>query len=163
MAGLIPFNRKYSAVLPTGFEDVYNMLDDFFSDGAGLKRNLARDTFKIDVEETPEAFKIQAELPGVKKEEIDLSLNDGKLSIAVKREENTEEEKKNYIHKERRATSMVRNIYLGDAKTEGIKAKLEEGILTITVEKERKVDKVFSIEIQCSPQRFPRAFHAFPI
>ena len=83
MAGLIPFNRKYSAVLPTGFEDFYNVLDDFFSEGSSGRRNLARDTFKIDVEETPEDFKIQAELPGVKKEEIDLALNDGKLSISV--------------------------------------------------------------------------------
>jgi HSP20 family protein len=148
MAGLIPFNRKYSAVLPTGFEDFYNVLDDFFSEGSGLRRNLTRDTFKIDVEETPEDFKIQAELPGVKKEEIGLALNDGKLSISVRKEENAEEEKKNYIHRERRLSSMVRSVYLGDAKAEGIKAKLEEGILTITVEKERKVDKAVSIEIE---------------
>ena len=148
MAGLIPFNRKYSAVLPTGFEDFYNVLDDFFSEGSSGRRNLARDTFKIDVEETPEDFKIQAELPGVKKEEIDLALNDGKLSISVKKEENVEEEKKNYIHRERRLSSMVRSVYLGDAKAEGIKAKLEDGILTITVEKERKVDKAVSIAIE---------------
>jgi HSP20 family protein len=148
MAGLIPFNRKYTAVLPTGFEDIYNMLDDFFSDGTGLRRNLAKDTFKIDVEETSEEFRIQAELPGVRKEEVGLELNDGKLTISVKKEENVEEEKKNYIHKERRSSSMVRNIYLGDAKAEGIKAKLEDGILTITVEKERKVNKAVPIEIQ---------------
>jgi HSP20 family protein len=149
MAGLIPFNRKYSAVLPAGFEDFYNVLDDFFSDGSGLRRNLAKDTFKLDVEETPEEFKIQAELPGVKKEEVDLALNDGKLTISVKKEENAEEEKKNYIHKERRSTSMVRSIYLGDAtRAEGIKAKLEDGILTIKVAKERKEDKVVSIAIE---------------
>jgi HSP20 family protein len=147
MAGLIPFNRKYSAVLPGGFEDFYNVLDDFFSEGPGPRRNLARDTFKIDVEETPREFRIQAELPGIKKEEINLALNDGKLSISVKKEENVEEEKKNYIHKERRLSSMVRNVYLGDARAEGIKAKLEEGILTITVEKEQKTDKAVSIEI----------------
>ena len=43
---------------------------------------------------------------------------------------------------------MVRSVYLGDAKAEGIKAKLEDGILTITVEKERKVDKAVSIAIE---------------
>jgi HSP20 family protein len=148
MAGLIPFNRKYAAMLPTGFEEFYNVLDDFFSEGPGPKRNLARDTFKLDVEETPEEFKIQAELPGIKKEEIDLALSDGKLTISVKKEENVEEEKKNYIHRERRVSSMARNIYLGDAKAEGIKAKLEDGILTIVVEKERKADKTVSIEIE---------------
>jgi HSP20 family protein len=148
MAGLIPFNRKYSAVLPTGFEDFYNVLDDFFSGGTEIRRSLARDTFKLDVEETAEEFKIQAELPGVKKEEIGLELNDGKLTISVKKEENVEEEKKNYIHRERRLNSMTRSIYLGDVKAEGINAGLEHGILTISVKKEQEANKTVSIEIK---------------
>ena len=148
MAGLIPFNRKYSAVLPTGFEDFYNVLDDFFSGGTEIRRNLARDTFKIDVEENPEEFRIHAELPGVRKEEIGLELNEGKLTIFVKKEESIEEEKKNYIHRERRLNSMTRSIYLGDVKAEGIKASLDSGILTISVEKEQKTNKTVSIEIK---------------
>jgi HSP20 family protein len=148
MTGLIPFNRKYGATLPVGFEDFYNVLDDFFSDGAGVRRNLARDTFKLDVEETPEAFKIQAELPGVKKEEIGLELNEGILTIAVKKEENSEEEKKNYIHRERRVTSMARHIRLSETSTDGIKARLEDGILTVVVEKEKKTNKAVSINIE---------------
>ena len=147
MAGLIPFNRKYSAVLPAGFEDFYNVLDDFFSDGAGIRRNLAKDTFKIDVEEGSEEFRIQAELPGVKKEEIGLELNEGKLTISVKKEENSGEEKKNYIHRERRLNSMARGVYLGDVRAEGIKASLEDGILTISVEKEQKTNRAVPIEI----------------
>ena len=147
MAGLIPFNRRYTA-LPTGFEDFYNMLDDFFADGPGLRRSLGRDTFKLDVEDTPEAFRIQAELPGVKKDEIGLELNDGFLTISVKKEENVEEEKKNFLHRERRLTSMSRKIHLVEARADGIKAKLEDGILSITLEKARKVDKVIPIEIE---------------
>jgi HSP20 family protein len=147
MAALIPFNRKYTAALPVGFEDFYNVLDDFFSEGSGIRRNLARDTFKIDVEETPEDFRSQAELPGVKKVEINLELHEGKLTISVKKEENVEEEKKNYLHRERRLTSMARNVYLGDARAEGIKAKLEEGILTVIVTKEQKANKTVSIAI----------------
>ena len=146
MAGLIPFNRKYAA-LPMGFEDFYNVLDDFFADGSGVRRSLARDTFKLDVEETPEAFKIQAELPGVKKDEIGLELNEGVLTISVKKEENSEEEKKNYIHRERRLTSMARKIHLSDARADGIKARLEDGILCVTLEKERKTNRVIPIEI----------------
>jgi HSP20 family protein len=147
MAGLIPFNRKYVATLPTGFENFYNMLDDFFSDGSGFRRNLAKDTFKLDVEEIEGAFKIQAELPGVKKEEIGLELEDGKLTISVKKEESLEEDRKNYIHRERRSSSMTRSVYLGDAKAEGIKARLEDGILSILIEKEQKVIKAIPIEI----------------
>ena len=146
MAGLIPFNRRYAA-LPTGFEDFYNMLDDFFADGPGPRRSLVRDTFKLDVEETPEAFKIHAEMPGVKKEEIGLELNDGVLTISVKKEENVEEGKKNYIHRERRLTSMSRKIHLTEARADGIKAKLEDGVLNIVLEKERKVNRTIPIEI----------------
>ena len=146
MAGLIPFNRRYSP-LPTEFQDFYNVLDDFFTDGSGQRRNLARDTFKLDVEETPEMFRIQAELPGVKKDEIGLELNDSVLTISVKKEENVEEEKKNYIHRERRLTSMTRKIHLAEARADGIKAKLEDGILNITIEKEQKVNKTIPIEI----------------
>jgi HSP20 family protein len=130
-----------------GFETFYNMLDDFFADGSSARRNLARDTFKIDVEETQEDFRIQAELPGVKKEEINLELNEGRLTISVRKEENVEEEKRNYLHRERRLASMSRSVYLADAAAEGIKAKLEDGILTIVVAKEQKTNKTFSIAI----------------
>ena len=147
MAGLIPFNRRYTA-LPVGFDDFYNMLDDFFTDGPGLKRNLGRDTFKLDVEETPEAFKIQAELPGVKKDEIGLEVNDGILTISVKKEENVEEEKKNYLHRERRSTSMSRKIHLAEARLDSVKAKLEDGVLSVILEKERKVNKTIPIDIE---------------
>ena len=146
MSGLIPFNRRYAA-LPVGFEDFYNVLDDFFSDGPGVKRNLGRDTFKIDVEEAPEAFKIHAELPGVKKEEIGLELNDGVLTISVKKEENVEEGRKNYLHRERRMISMTRKIHLAEARADGIKAKLEDGVLSIELEKERKANKAVNIKI----------------
>ena len=147
MAGLIPFNRKYSA-LPTGFEDFYNVLDDFFTDGSGLKRSLERDTFKLDVEETADAFTIHAEMPGVKKEEIGLELNEGVLTISVQKKENVEEKTKNYIHRERRMSSMARKIHLPDARADGIKAKLENGILSVEMEKERKTNKAISIEIE---------------
>ena len=146
MSGLIPFNTRYTA-LPMGFEDFYNMLDDFFTDGPGPRRNLGRDTFKIDVEDTPEAFKIHAELPGVKKDEVGLELNDGILTVSVKKEENVEEEKKNYLHRERRLTSMSRKIHLTEARADGIKARLEDGVLTVTLEKERKTNKTIPIEI----------------
>jgi HSP20 family protein len=149
MAGLVPFNQRKSNLMlrPRGFEDFANMLDDFFSDN-WAPRTLMRDTFKVDVEEASDHFKIDAELPGVKKEEISLDLNDGRLLIAIKREEKTEEEKKNYVHQERRYCSMQRSIYLADANPEGIKAKLEDGVLSIYVSKSEKVETSRKIEIE---------------
>jgi HSP20 family protein len=148
MAGLIPFNKNLPSCRTKEFEDFYNMLDDFFSDAWPLRRNLAGDTFKIDVQEGEREYIIDAELPGVKKDEISLELRDGQLTIGVQKEDNVEEKKKNYIHKERRYSSMRRSIYLADAQTEEIKAKLDQGVLRIVVPKEPKVDNTRRIEIE---------------
>lgn len=142
MTGLIPFNRKHA--LNTDF---YDVLDDFFNVGWPTRRNLMNDTFKMDVEETEKDYCITAELPGVAKEEIGLDLAEGRLTISVKREENTDEEKHHYIHKERRITSMTRSIYLADGDTEDIKAKLDNGVLCVTVPKQEKAKRTRSIEI----------------
>jgi HSP20 family protein len=148
MTGLVPFNRKNTGLLNTGFEDFYNMLDDFFSDNWSPRRSLERDTFKINVQQNDSEYLVEAELPGVNKEEIDVDLNDGRLTVSVKREEKINEEKKNYIHRESRYASMSRSIYLADADSKGIKAKLENGLLSITVPRQEKAAKAAKIEIE---------------
>jgi len=145
MAGLVPFNRNKFGLRTTGFEDFYNMLDDFFSD-TWSPRNIGG--FKIDVRENEKEYKIDAELPGVGKEEINLEMNDGHLLIKVDHEENKNEEKENYIHKERRFSSMQRSVYLAAAKGDGIGARLEDGVLKITVPKEEKKENLRRIEIE---------------
>lgn len=147
MSGLVPFNRKWG-LRRSGFDDFYNMLDDFFSDTWLPVRSLARDTFKLDIQENDREYCIEAELPGVKKEEINLELNeDGRLTIAVEREENLQEEKKNYVHRERRYSSMQRSIYLRDARVDGVKAQLNDGVLKIIVPKQEVQGNSFRIEI----------------
>lgn len=148
MTGLVPFNRKNTGLLNTGFEDFYNMLDDFFSDSWSSGRSLARDTFKINVQQNDADYLIEAELPGVNKDEIDVDLNDGRLTISVKREEKINEEKKNYIHRESRYSSMSRSIYLADADPKGIKAKLDNGVLSLNVPRQEKTVKADKIEIE---------------
>ena len=148
MTGLVPFNRKNTGLRSTGFEDFYNMLDDFFSDSWSPRRSLERDTFKINVQQNDCEYLVEAELPGVNKEEIDLDLNEGRLTISVKREEKINEEKKNYIHRESRYSSMSRSIYLADADSKGIKAKLDGGLLSITVPRQEKSVKADKIEIE---------------
>lgn len=101
----------------------------------------------MDVTEDDKNYYIAAELPGVSKEEINLSMNDGRLLISVKRDERIEDEKKNYIHRERRCCSMSRNIYLADADQANVKAKLENGVLNITVPKQDRPDKSVKIKI----------------
>lgn len=148
MASLIPFNRRKNELMSTSFDDFQNMLDDFFSDGWPLRRSLAGDTFKIDIQDNGNEYLVEAEIPGVKKENVNLSLEDGRLNISINKEETKEEKDKNYIHRERKFSSMSRNIFLEDAESEGIKAKLNDGVLTITVPKKPKQYKAKLIEIE---------------
>lgn len=148
MAGLIPFNRKRGDLMNIGFDDFSNMIDDFFTGNWPTQRNLAGDTFKVDIQDSDTEYKIEAELPGVKKEDVEITLNEGKLDLSVKKEESSEEENKRYIHRERKFCQMTRSILLTDANDEGIQAKLEEGVLTIIVPKKERVDTSKRIQIE---------------
>lgn len=148
MSGLIPFNRNRGlARAGTNFESFYNMLDDFFNDSLPAGRSLLRDTFKIDIQETDSEYLIEAELPGVKKEDIDLAIEEDNLCISVSSEEEINKEESNYIHRERRIGSMARRIRLANANLGKTQAKLEEGILTVTVPKEEKASGSLKIDI----------------
>ena len=152
MTGLVPFNRSSSNLARTGtgigFENFYNMLDDFFGDGLMPSRNLLKDSFKIDIREAEKEYLIEAELPGIKKDEIDLGIEDDNLCITVNRSEEVSNDGKNYIHRERRVSSMSRCIRLANASLGEIKAKLEEGVLTVTIPKVEKTSTSRKIDIE---------------
>lgn len=151
MSGLVPFNRKNKSLISRDFDDFgdfYNMVDDFFNFNWPTRKNFMRDSFKVDVQEDEKNYLVEAELPGIEKNEVNIEMNEGRLNISVKREESINEEKKNYIHKERRYSSMSRSIYLEDAKSDGIKANLENGVLKITVPKESKPSNTKKIDIE---------------
>ena len=150
MAGLVPFNKKNKEISTnTDFEDFYNVLDDYFSNDWPFKRRtLTHDTFKVDVEDNGNEYLIEAEVPGIDKKDINVELNDGKLMISITRDENSESKKKNFIHRERRYSSMSRSIYLEDAKPDGIKAKLENGLLKVVGPKEEKPNNSITIDVE---------------
>lgn len=148
MFGMTPINRNGLQKRKINhFVDFYNMIDDFFNDSLFPIKSLSNSTFKIDVKETDREYYVEAELPGIKKDEILLEMHDGNLTISVNRDESIEAENNNYIHKERHYCSMKRTIYLDDAKDENIVAKLEDGILKVTVPKGEKI-KRRKIDIQ---------------
>lgn len=151
MAGLIPFNRRNNNSLArtgTGFEDFYNMLDDFFSDGLIPGRSLLRDTFKLDIVEKEGEYLVEAELPGVSKDEIDLSIDEENLCISVNRTEETNNDSKNFIHRERKSSSMSRRVRLAGAKLDEITAKLDDGVLVVTIPKDVKANSSRKIDIE---------------
>jgi HSP20 family protein len=148
MANLVPNNRRNRNLATTGFEELYNMLDDFFTDPLLSGGRASRDTFRVDVQAGEKEYIVEAELPGIKREEVQLEMNDGNLSITVQRDEKVDDESRNYIHRERRYSSMSRSIYLGDATSEGIHARLEGGVLHVTVPRQPQVENSRHIAIE---------------
>lgn len=141
-----PLNKKNRDLIrPSNF---VNKVDDFINDSLVAGRNPFMDTFKVDVKEMDSEYIVEAELPGVKKQDIDLRLDEDRLWISVNHEAEETAEDDYYIHRERRFSSMERTLYLPKAKPEGVNAKLEEGVLKVTVRKEGKPDNSFKIDIE---------------
>ena len=93
---------------------------------------------KTDVKETDAGYEVDIDLPGFKKDEINVQLDNGYLSISAAKGLDKEEKNKEgkYIRKERYAGAMSRSFYVGDALTqEDIKAKYESGILRLSIPK----------------------------
>ena len=90
---------------------------------------------KTDVRETEAGYEVDIDLPGFKKDEINVELNNGYLSISAAKGLDKEEKKEGkYIRKERYAGSMSRSFYVGDdVKEDDVKASFKNGILTVVV------------------------------
>uniref|UniRef100_A0A1D1YCY7 18. class I heat shock protein n=1 Tax=Anthurium amnicola TaxID=1678845 RepID=A0A1D1YCY7_9ARAE len=104
----------------------------------------------IDWKETPEAHVFKADLPGVKKEEVKVEVEDGQiLQISGQRSKEEEEKNDTWHRVERSSGSFLRRFRLPEnAKVEEVKASMENGVLTVTVPKEEvKKPDVKAIEI----------------
>lgn len=95
----------------------------------------------VDVSETENEYHVRADLPGVKKDDLDISIQDGMLTInAETREEKKEEKEGRVIRQERRYGKFVRSMRLGDAVNVGnIKASYKDGVLDLVLPKTEKV------------------------
>lgn len=149
MFGLTPLGRnQISKRHDRDFFDFYNMLDDFFNDNALSNRFELNSHFRMDVKDKDSFYLVEAELPGISKEEIKLDYQDNYLIISINKNEEINDEKENYIHKERRTASMQRSVYLRDVDIKNIDAKLEEGILKISLPKLKEVSNGVQIQIK---------------
>jgi len=128
----------------------FDLFDDFFRDDFFDKKE--KSLMKTDIEEGKDKYIIEMDLPGYQKENINLSLKEGYLSIHAKvsKEENDEQDKK-YVRRERFYGECSRSFYVGDnIKEEDINAQFKDGILKIDIPKkeERKEKETKYIEIK---------------
>ena len=131
-----------------------NLCDDFMNDFAfpafpNVEKKLygkhARNLMKTDVKDTDTGYEVDVDLAGFKKDEIQIELEKGFLTVTAakgldkdeKDEKDEKDKKDNYIRRERYAGSMSRSFYVGEHVTEDdIHPKYENGILSFTVPKE---------------------------
>ena len=129
------------------FDPFEGMFDDIFG-----RPPMTANVMRTDISESETAFTLDVELPGYRKEDVNIDLEDGYLTVSAKNERSTEEKdaKGNIVRNERYFGSCSRRFYVGDAVTEEeIKAKFDNGILMITIPKKGKelpVRKSISIE-----------------
>ena len=126
---------------------------DFWGRKNPLYGKNAKNLMKTDIREHEEGYELDIDLPGFKKDEITIDLDNGYLTIsAAKGLDKDEQDKKGkYIRKERYAGAVQRSFYVGDAVTEeDVKAKFEDGILRLSIPKKdaRTVETKKTIAIE---------------
>ena len=98
---------------------------------------------KTDLKEHDEGYELLVDLPGFKKDQIDLQLQNGYLTITASKglEEDGNDKKGRLVHQERYVGSMTRSFYIGEnVKEEDVKARFEDGVLTLDFPKEKPMN-----------------------
>lgn len=130
MFELIPFDRHIRGAASF---DPFRMLDEM--DRRLMTSVPAVTAFRTDVLDTGDAFKLECELPGFKKEDIKLDVENDCLTISAERKAETKDEKENYVKRERVYGSFTRCFDVSGINVDGIEASYTDGMLNVTLPK----------------------------
>lgn len=149
-------------MLPSVFGE--NLFDDSLSDFFGFGRMMpqisselygkhAKNLMKTDVRELDGSYELYVDLPGFKKDEVTVDLQDGYLTISAEKalDKDESDQKGKFLRQERYAGSMSRSFYVGDdVEAADISAKYEDGILKISIPKaaQKELPKHTTIAIE---------------
>ncbi|MFP4521351.1 MAG: Hsp20/alpha crystallin family protein [Fibrobacterota bacterium] len=115
-----------------------NWFEDFF-DG-GFRRELSSNYPSVEVREEKDHFELNAELPGVSKEDIDLELKNGVLTIRGEKKNEKKEEKDGYYYNERSYGTFERSFNIGEnISDKDIEASFNDGILRVRLQKKEEL------------------------
>jgi len=121
---------------------VDRMLDDFFNDGWNLPATTRNTNWQpsVDIRETDDAYTIIVDLPGLKKKDVKVNVNDGRLEINGERAFENKEDNGSYHRRERGYGSFQRSFHLPETVLEDkITASFKDGILSVEVPKAEEV------------------------
>ena len=131
-------------MLPSIFGE--NLFDEFFTDPFAMMNHSvnealygkhAKNLMKTDVLEKDNGYEVDIDLPGFKKEDVNVDLSNGYLTIQASKglDKDQQDDQGRYIRRERYAGSMSRSFYVGDVRPEDVSAKFEDGILKLNLPK----------------------------
>ena len=131
MFELIPFDHQLRRM--ANF-DPFRELDELERSFWGGSRSVS--AFRTDVIDTGDAYQLQSELPGFKKEDINIDVENDVLTISAERKVESDETKRpNYVKRERFYGSFSRSFDVSGINVDGIEAAYNDGILTLTMPK----------------------------
>ncbi len=140
---LARYRQPQTDIFGKNFSDI---MDEFFNDAVATRKN----TFapKIDISETEKQYVIDVALPGMRKEDINLDLEKGRLTISGERKFEQEDNGKTYHRVESHYGSFTRSFQLpDDVKEDTINASYKDGILNVSIDKsEEKMKKQIDIK-----------------
>lgn len=123
MFELTPYSTRRSMM------DPFNFFSDFFG------TNNAPMELRTDITDKGDSFVLEADLPGFKKDDIKIDLENDRLTIKAERHSNTETTKNGCVRRERSFGSFERSFDVSGIDTAGIKANYTDGVLTLTLPK----------------------------
>ena len=126
------------------FPKKYYLGDDFFDNFFEPTTN----QMKCDVYEKDGKYNIEIDIPGFDKENIKVECENGYLTISAQKNEEENDEGKNYIRRERRSGSFSRSFYVGDIDSDQIDAEFKKGTLKVVVPKLKEETSKKQIEIK---------------
>ncbi len=132
------------------FKEMYDMVKEMEREFDAMRKELDKEDYKmplVDIYETEDELVIQAEMPGVRKEDIVLQVSPTSVEISAELKQDSEEKRRGYYKKERIMKRFYRNIALPiKVSTDSVKAKFENGVLTIRLKKEKSEKRRVEIE-----------------
>ncbi|MFA5527395.1 MAG: Hsp20/alpha crystallin family protein [Peptostreptococcales bacterium] len=122
---LIPLTRS--------LQNSENFFDRFFKDDFFTN---AVSPMKVDIKDTADAYLLEAEIPGIEKEKLNIDYQNNYLTISANQVDELNEEKENYIRRERHSQKMSRSFYIENISADRIDAEYKNGVLKITLPKD---------------------------
>lgn len=147
MFDMVPFRKNN--LYKRGGENFNNFFDNFFNDDffAPIPFNKIGYGFKVDLKESESSYMVQADLPGVNKDSIEVEFKNNYLTVSAKREETSEDKNESYIRKEVSYGEFRRSFYIDNVNEEKISASFTDGVLKIDLPKVNK-EKVETKKIE---------------